>query len=301
MRIIITGGAGLIGRKLATDLIAANHEVIVLTRNPRSARRIPPEVRLVQWDGVSATGWGELADGADAIVNLAGEGIADGRWSAARKERIYSSRVNAGQAVMEAIRAAKVKPKVVVQASAVGYYGPSGDQVLTESSSPGADFLAQVCFDWESSTAEAAALGVRHVIIRTGIVLTNDGGAWPKIVLPFRLMAGGPIGNGKQYWPWIHIDDEVAAIRFLIENDGAKGVYNLSAPTPLANRDFARTLGAVMRRPALLPAPALALKLVFGEMSTVLLDGQRAVPERLLQAGFTFKYPDAESAFRTLV
>lgn len=301
MRIIITGGTGLIGRALAANLVADGHEVIVLTRNPTRTTRLPAAVKLVKWDAATATGWGDLADGADAIVNLAGEGIADGRWSQQRKEGIYTSRVNAGAAVMQAIEAADRKPKVLIQSSAVGYYGPSTDKILTEDAAPGSDFLSQVCFDWEASTAGAESLGVRRVVIRTGIVLSNEGGAWPKIVLPFKLFAGGPIGSGRQYWPWIHLDDEVAAIRFLIENPEASGVFNLSAPTPLSNREFAAKLGAVMGRPAFFPAPGFALRVVFGEMSTVLLDGQRAVPQRLEQAGFRFRYPDAEAAFKALL
>jgi uncharacterized protein (TIGR01777 family) len=300
MRVIITGGTGLIGRALAQSLVTDGHEVIVLTRNPNRSSGLPTAVKLVVWNGESANGWSQFADSADAIVNLAGEGIADGRWSEERKRSIYLSRVNAGKAVMEAIEAATIKPKVLIQSSAVGYYGASDDRILTESAGPGADFLAQVCFDWEASTAGASSLGVRRVVIRTGIVLSNDGGAWPKIVLPFKLFAGGPMGNGKQYWPWIHLEDEVRAIRFLMENPEASGVYNLSAPTPLTSSEFAKVLGGVMGRPAFFPAPAPALKIALGEMSTVLLDGQRAVPQRLQDVGFTFKYASAESAFRAL-
>lgn len=300
MRVIITGGTGLIGRALAQSLVTDGHEVIVLTRNPNRSSGLQTAVQLVGWNGESANGWSQFADSTDAIVNLAGEGIADGRWSEERKRSIYLSRVNAGKAVMEAIEAATIKPKVLIQSSAVGYYGASDDRILTESAGPGADFLAQVCFDWEASTAGASSLGVRRVVIRTGIVLSNDGGAWPKIVLPFKLFAGGPMGNGKQYWPWIHLEDEVRAIRFLMENPEASGVYNLSAPTPLTSSQFAKVLGGVMGRPAFFPAPAPALKIALGAMSTVLLDGQRAVPQRLQDVGFTFKYANAESAFRAL-
>lgn len=301
MRVIITGGTGLIGQSLATDLVKDGHDVIVLSRNPTRRTALPAAVKVVAWDGKTAAGWGELADGADAIVNLAGEGIADGRWSEERKQRIYRSRIDAGNAVVEAVQTAENKPRVLIQASAVGYYGPCDDRLLDESAAPGSDFLAQVCFDWEASTAQVESLGVRRVVIRTGIVLSNAGGAWPKIVLPFKLFAGGPIGSGKQYWPWIHIQDEVAAIRFLMENDQATGAFNLSAPTPLANRDFAAKLGRVMGRPAFAPAPAFALQLVFGEMSTVLLDGQRAIPTALERAGYQFRLGDPEAAFRALL
>ncbi len=300
MRVIITGGAGLIGNALTKSLTADGHEVIILTR---SARRASPNelVRFALWDAASADGWGHLADGADAIVNLAGEGIADGRWSEARKQRIYASRVSAGKAVMQALRQATAKPKTLVQSSAVGYYGSRHDELLTEASAPGADFLAQVCFDWEASTAAAESLGIRRTVIRTGIVLSNDGGAWPKVVLPFKLFAGGPMGSGKQFWPWIHIDDEVRAIRFLLEREDARGVFNLTAPNPLTNKEFASTLGKVMGRPALMPAPSPALKLALGDMSAVLLDGQRAVPAHLQTMGFRFKYPELEAALRNLL
>jgi uncharacterized protein len=300
MRVIITGGTGLIGSALTKSLTSDGHEVIILSRSPQPNTQQLSGVQQVQWDAATANGWGHYADGADAIVNLAGEGIADGRWSEERKKRIYASRINAGKAVMEAITAAAIKPKVLIQASGVDYYGPHGDEILTEEAGPGSGYLPQVCFDWEASTAAAEAMGMRRAVIRSGIVLSNEGGAWPRIVLPFKLFAGGPIGSGKQYWPWIHMVDEVGAIRFLIDNENAKGVFNFSAPTPLTNKQFAETLGKVMRRPAFFPVPAFALQAVFGEMSTILLDGKRAVPHHLQKLGYTFKYPSAEAAFKEL-
>lgn len=300
MRVIITGGTGLIGQALSKSLTNDGHEVIVLSRNPKPTSASVTGVQQVKWDAATTAGWGDLAGGAEAIVNLAGEGIADGRWSEERKRRIYASRVNAGKAVMEAIRAATTKPKTLIQSSAVGYYGPRGNEILTEAASPGSDFLAQVCFDWEASTAAAEGLGVRRAVIRSGIVLSNQGGAWPRIVLPFKLFAGGPIGSGKQYWPWIHLDDEVGAIRFLIDNPNGAGAFNLSATTPLTNKEFSTTLGSVMGRPSFFPVPSIALKSIFGEMSTVLLDGQRAVPSRLQELAYPFKYPTAEAAFQEL-
>lgn len=300
MRIIITGGTGLMGTALAKSLIADQHEVIVLTRNPNRHSDLPPGVELVEWDAATAAGWGRYADGADAIVNLAGEGIADGRWTADRKERIYTSRVNAGNAVMEAIRAAETKPKVLIQASGIDYYSQAGDEIITESAGPAGDFLGQVCFDWEASTAEAEQMDVRRCIIRTGIVLSNEGGAWPKIVLPFKLLAGGPIGSGRQYWPWIHMDDQVRAIRYLLKNDQCRGVYNLTAPNPLPNKEFAKRLGSAMGRPSLMPVPGFALKVLYGEMSILLLGGHRAIPKHLEDDGFLFEYPTAEQAFSEL-
>jgi hypothetical protein len=301
MRVIITGGTGLIGRMLAADLAGDGHEVIVLSRDPERVMSLPAGVRVERWDAQTAEGWGFLADGADVIVNLAGESIAAGRWTVERKRRIRESRLNAGRAVIQAVEAATRKPGVVIQASAVGYYGHRGDQEVTEEAAPGNDFLAQISAEWEASTAPAGAWGVRRAIIRTGIVLDAHDGALPRMALPFRLFVGGPLGSGRQWFPWIHIADEVAAIRFLLEKDDASGPFNLAAPNPFTNAEFSRILGRVLGRPAFMPTPALALRLVFGEMATILLDGQRAVPRRLLQLGFTFRFPGAEAALQGLL
>jgi uncharacterized protein len=301
MRVIITGGTGLIGRALTQSLAADGHEAIVLSRNPDKVTGLPKGARTVKWDGRSAQGWGQLADGADAIVNLAGESIAAGRWSEARKQSILRSRVEAGQAVVAAVEAATKKPRVVVQSSAVGFYGPRGSEKIAEDASAGSDFLASVCRAWEASTAALEALGVRRVIIRTGVVLDKQGGALPQMMLPFKLFSGGPLGGGRQGFPWIHLADEVAAIRFLIDQPSASGVFNLSAPNPLSNAQFSRVLGKVLGRPAFVPTPGLAMKMMFGEMSTLLLDGQFEIPQRLQQLGFTFRFPDADAALRDVL
>lgn len=300
-RIIITGGTGLIGQTLATDLVQDGHEVIVLSRSPNREHGLPQGVQVAGWDAHTAEGWGHLADGAAAIVNLAGESLAAGRWTDERKRRILESRVNTGQAVVEAVRAAAQKPGVVIQASAVGYYGPRGDEIVTEETVPGSDFLAGVCKEWEASTAEVEAMGVRRATIRTGLVLSREGGALPRILLPFRLFAGGPLGSGGQWWSWIHVADEVGAIRFLMETEAAGGPFNLTAPNPVTNAEFARILGKVVGRPAVMPAPAFALKLVFGEMATVLLDGQRVVPKRLQEMGYQFLFTQLEQTLRELL
>lgn len=300
-RVIITGGTGLIGRRLAADLVEGGYEVIVLSRNPGRATNLPAGVQAVAWDARTAVGWGELAEGAAAIVNLAGENIGESRWSEERKRRILESRLNAGAAVVEAVKAAGTKPRVVIQSSAVGYYGPRGDEVVTEETPPGDDFLANVCKQWEASTAAVETMGVRRAVIRTGVVLSTEAGALPRLLLPFRLFAGGRLGSGRQWWPWIHIADEVRAIRFLIETETAQGPFNLCAPNPLTNAEFGRVLGRVMGRPAVLPAPAFAIRLVFGEMATVVLDGQRVVPHRLQEMGFDFLFPEAEAALRNLL
>ena len=301
MRVIITGGTGLIGRALAADLAARGDEVIVLSRDPKRAAALPGETRIEQWDAATSLGWGSLVHATTAIVNLAGASIAAGRWTAQRKQLIRDSRVKAGRAVVQAIQEAGERPRVVIQASAVGYYGPRGDEAVTKDSAAGTDFLARVCVDWEASTAPVESLGVRRAVIRTGVVLSATGGALPRMLLPFRFFVGGPLGSGRQQFPWIHLDDEVAAIRFLLDQETASGPFNLSAPNPLTNAEFAHALGRVIGRPAALPTPSFALRLLFGEMATALLDGQRAVPRRLLDLGFSFRYPEAESALRNLL
>lgn len=301
MHIIISGGTGLIGRALTASLIRDEHRVTVLTRTPNRHRNLPPGVQAVGWDARTSQGWGALVEEADAIVNLAGAGIADGRWTRARKQLILESRINAGKAVVEAVEAAGKRPQALIQASAVGYYGPRGDEILTEEAAPGSDFLAQVCVRWEASTQAVETLGLRRAVIRTGVVLSTRGGALPRLLLPFRFFVGGPLGSGQQRFPWIHIDDQVGAIRFLIENSAARGPFNLAAPNPPTNKEFVQQLGQALGRPALLPVPGLALKLLFGEMATVLLDGQRAAPRALEAAGFTFAHPEAGPALRDLL
>jgi uncharacterized protein (TIGR01777 family) len=301
MRVVITGGSGLIGSAAAKDLGSAGHEVVVLTRDPSRVKSLPPGTRAVQWDGKTSQGWGTLLDADTAVLHLAGDPIAEGRWTEEKKRRIRQSRVESGRAVLEAIRQAKSRPRALLQGSAVGYYGACGGELVTESHAPGDDFLARVCVEWEASTAEAASLGVRRPVLRTGIVLSQEGGALPKMALPFRMMAGGPMGGGRQWVPWIHIVDEVGAIRFLLEREEADGPFNLSAPEPLTNRDFSRALGRALTRPSFAPAPGFALRLLLGEMAEALLHGQRAVPQRLLELGYVFRYPEAAGALRSLV
>ncbi len=306
MRVIITGGSGLIGSALAESLAGGGHEVFVLSRSPGNVKNLSGGIQGVAWDGRSARGWAALCEGADAIVHLAGasikgDGFLPSRWTARRKQLIRQSRLDVGRAVVEAIRQAKKKPKLLLQASAVGYYGPRGDEPIDEQTLPGNDFLAGVCKEWEASTLEVEQVGTRRVIVRTGLPLTFKGGAFPLLVLPFRLFAGSWFGNGRQYYPWIHFEDHIAALRFLLESPKAQGAYNLSAPNPVPNREFARTLGAVMHRPAWAPVPRFALQLALGEVSTVVMDGQRAVPQKLLNQGYKFKFPDLKTALVDLL
>jgi uncharacterized protein (TIGR01777 family) len=306
MRIIITGGSGLIGRALTRELCQQGHEAIILSRSPQQVKGLPVGARAVAWDGRSAAGWGELVEGADVIVNLAGASLAGEnplqmRWTPKRKQVILQSRVNAGRAVVEAVKAARTKPSLLIQASAVGFYGPRDNQPMGEDHPAGADFQAEVCHLWEASTQEAEDMGVRRVVIRSGVVLAAENPALFWLVFPFRLFVGGRLGNGRQYFPWIHIEDVVGAMRFFIANQQTQGVYNLTAPDSITNRTLAKTLGHVLHRSAFIPAPAFLLRLVFGEVAGMLLEGQNAVPLRLQQDGYEFRFPKIEPALRDVL
>ena len=303
MRIVITGATGFIGRALAKELVGAGYRVVALSSNPKTAKGLfENQVSAVRWDGKSGEGWKDYADGAFAIINLAGENIASGRWTKKRKQTILESRLNAGKAIVEAVKQAHQKPKVVIQSSGISYYGPGFDKILDELSSPGEGFLPEVATQWECSTEEVESLGVRHVVIRTGIVLGMDGGALPRLVLPFRLFVGGPLGSGKQWFSWIHLADEVKAIRLLMEKEDLRGPFNLTSPGALQQKDFCRVLGKAMRRPSWLPVPGFLMRLLMGEMAEeLLLSGQRVVPKRLLEAGYEFQYPEAKSALQEIL
>lgn len=301
MRTLITGGTGLIGRALAASLVADGHDVVVLSRRPEQGRELPAGVRAVRWDGRTAAGWGHLADGADAIVNLAGANLAGGLWTEARKEVLRASRLHAGQAVVEAVQAAERKPRVVVQASGVGYYGHQGDEDIVESMPPSREWLSRLAVEWESSTRAVEALGVRRVVLRTAVVLGRAAPLWRLLTLPHRFFLGGPLGNGRQWLPWIHIDDVVGAIRFLIQVESARGPFNLAAPHAVTNATFTRLLGQAMGRPAWFRVPAGALRLALGELSSLVLEGQRAYPRRLTDAGYAFRFRRLEEAFQDLL
>jgi uncharacterized protein (TIGR01777 family) len=299
MKILITGGTGLIGKPLVNSLIADANQVIILSRNPPKANLLP-NAEIIQWDGCTPQGWGHLLNEVDAVINLAGENIGSFPWSEKRKIQFRQSRIRAGAAIVDAFNTAKARPCVLLQASAVGYYGPQGDELIDESTPGGSDFSARLCVDWEDSTKPVEEMGVRRVVVRTGIVLSSQGGVLPLMALPTRLFVGGSLGKGRQGFPWIHIGDEVAAIRFLLENENLKGVFNLSAPNPVSSIDFIRSLAKVLHRPCWFPTPAFALKLILSEMSTLLLDGQFMIPKRLVEAGFKFSFTNVELALRDL-
>jgi uncharacterized protein (TIGR01777 family) len=296
MRIVIAGGAGLLGGALSASLREARHEVVVLTR------RSPAGPGQATWtpDG-TAGAWGSVVDGADAIVNLSGESIAGARWTEARKRTLLDSRVVPTRSLAAAVRDAARPPKVFLQASAVGYYGPRGDEMVTEDAGPGDDFLARTCVAWEASAAPLAGMGLRVAWIRTGLVLAADGGVLGRLLLPFKLGVGGPFGDGRQFMPWIHVADWVALVRWMLETDGATGPCNASAPEPVTNGEFSATLGRVLGRPHVVRAPAFALRAVLGEMADAVLTGQRAVPRRPIALGFHFRFETLEPALRDLL
>lgn len=302
MKIVIAGGSGFLGRPLARELLAKGYEVVVLTRGPAREDR---GIRYVTWEaGEDPGGWHAVIDGADAVVNLAGAGIADRRWSAARKQVLRGSRVDATRALVAAIRSATIRPKVFLTGSAIGFYGPQPDDgpTLDESAPPGSDFLSTLAVDWEAEAHAASALGCRVIIIRTGVVLARAGGALQKLIPPFRFFVGGPIGSGRQVMSWIHRRDWVELVVWLLRHEHAAGVYNATAPQPATNADFSRALGAALGRPSWLPVPGFALKIIVGEMAgPALLAGQRVVPRRALEAGFTFQFPEITAAMRDAV
>ncbi|HEV8268738.1 MAG TPA: TIGR01777 family oxidoreductase [Thermoanaerobaculia bacterium] len=300
MKVVVAGGTGFIGTRLVTRLVGKGHDVVVLTRDAsRSYVEIHPRARILSW-AEGATAWRTELDGAGAVVNLAGATIAT-RWTSKAKERIVKSRIRATEALFEAAEAAKARPAVLVNASGVGYYGPHGDEELTEESPAGADFLARTCVAWEDAAKKHETLGMRVVRLRTGLVLGFDGGALPRIALPFRFALGGKLGSGTQWMSWIHLDDLVDLYLLAIENGEAKGALNAAAPRPVQNIEFTKTLAKILHRPSFASAPAGALKLLLGEMSTLLLDGQRAVPKRALELGFRFRFETLERALRDLL
>ncbi len=295
MKIVIAGGSGFLGRSLARLLAADAHEVVILTRRSTRATGAP---RLVTWSPSGDAGpWASEIDGAGAVVNLAGESIAGARWSEAHKARIRDSRVAATNSLVAAIRGAGAPPPVFVSGSAVGFYGPHGDEVVSEDHPAGGDFLARVCVQWEREAMRAGSDRTRVVLVRTGLVLARDGGALPHMLFPFKLGAGGPVGSGRQYWPWIHRDDWAGLVRWAIAAPAVSGPMNATAPNPVTNRTFAHALGRTMHRPAFMPAPAFALRLLLGEMAdALLLSGQRAVPAKAEQLGFPFRFAHVDDA-----
>jgi uncharacterized protein len=306
MRIIIAGGSGLIGRELISAFIIDGNEVTILSRNPEQVKGIPAGVKTLKWDAKNIQDWGNEIPQTDVVINLAGEnlsgvGLFPSRWTKERKDCLLRSRVDAGKVLAKAIEISDRKPSIFIQASGIGIYGTNPEEIFTEESKVGDDFLANLGKEWEASSESVEVFGVRRVVVRTGVVLSAKGGALQPLLFPYKLYIGGPIGNGRQVYSWIHIIDVVQAIRFLIEHDFAKGVFNLSSPNPVSNDEFGKTISMVMRRPHYLPIPGLIMRLAFGEVADMVLEGQRVLPKRLLDGGYSFKYPTLVNALTELL
>ncbi len=299
MKIVIAGASGFIGSLVTQRLWEQSHALRLLSRRPISGGK-KTDQEWILWNPDSGGAWQGSVDDVDGIINLTGESIAEKRWTSGQKRKIISSRLDTTRALVDAIAAANRKPKFLINASAVGYYGPHGDEILTEKSPAGKDFLGRLCVDWENEASRAQEFGVRVVLLRTGIVLGKGKGALAKMVLPFRLFVGGPLGSGAQWFPWIHVDDEVGLINFLIEKEDAAGPVNATAPNPVRMEEFSKALGEVLNRPSWAQVPASALALLLGEMADMLLTGQRAMPETALKMGYNFKYTDVTQALRSL-
>jgi uncharacterized protein len=299
-QVFITGATGLIGRALCKALIDHGHRVTAMTRNVASAKKCLPEVvQVVDWHKDK---WADLPDyisKADAIVHLAATSVGERRWTHSFKQKILGSRVSTTRALVDAMQAAAIKPRLFLSMSGIGYYGDRGEELVYESTPAGADFLASVCVAWEAEALKAAAL-TRVVIPRTAVVLSSDGGALPRLAVPFRFFIGGPIGNGRQYFPWIHLDDVVSFCVRAVEHELFSGVYNLCAPQSVKNLEFCAALARHLRRPCWLPVPSPLLRLAVGEFADTLLGGQRAVPARLVDDGFSFSYPTLPEALAAL-
>lgn len=296
--VLVTGATGFIGRALCTTLKERGHAFTALGRRPDATKGALPGVKEVwRWRPRMEPAPLAAIQGAGAVVHLAGESVA-GRWNAHKKRAIRDSRVVGTQHLIEAMSGAKSRPGVLVCASAVGYYGNRGEEELTEEAGAGKDFLAEVCQAWETEARRAEALGVRVVMLRTGIVLGPGGGALQPMLLPFKLGLGGPLGNGKQWMSWVHVDDVVGVILHAMQQANVRGPVNVTAPTPVRNEEFTKMLAQVLRRPAFLPAPAFGLRILLGEFADVLLASQRALPKRIQETGYKFHHPALEEALR---
>lgn len=293
MKIILSGGTGYIGHVLLSKLLQEGHQVILFSRRSRVPSYIPSSrsLEIITWDAKNLGPWAAKMEEADAVINLVGESIVAKRWTSQQKEILVNSRLDSTKILVDAMRPAKKKPSVFINASAVGYYGDVSAGDVAETHQKGIGFLADLCAQWEGEAHAAKTLGVRVVMIRTGIVLSRDGGALQKMIPPFQMFMGGPLGNGKQWFPWVHLEDEIGAILFALTHSNLSGPVNVVSPNPVTMNQFCQELGKAMHRPSWAPVPAFMLRLLLGEMADeMLLTGQRAIPQKLLQAGYSFKY-----------
>ena len=301
MKVLVTGATGFIGNQLLIQFKDKNVDLVVLTRNPKTAGvRLPVDSQILSWNLNSSDLSPEKMEGIDAVVHLAGAGVADKRWSDKRKREIRESRISSTRQLVDAFSKLETKPKVFVSASAIGIYGDRGDEILDENSDMGQDFLSHVCQDWEQEALKAESLGIRTVCLRTGIVLGNDGGALKRMLPPFRLGLGGPLGDGKQWMSWIHVRDLAKLAIHCIETQTVRGSVNAVSPNPETNSGFTKKLAKELGRPAFFPVPAFGLKLALGELSSLLLGSQRVSSKKAVDSGFKFMYPNLETALKAI-
>jgi uncharacterized protein (TIGR01777 family) len=302
MKVVVSGGTGFIGRPLCASLCQEGHQVTLLTRRKEETQRsCGSTITIVEWNGREAGAWEHCLDGADAVINLAGAPIAEGRWTDARKRLLTESRVLSTRLLVEAMCRRSSKPRALTSASGIGYYGASDDRTLDEGAAHGQGFLADLCLAWEAEALRAAAFGVRVVILRTGMVLEKDGGALPKMLLTFRLFAGGPIMPGTQWVSWIHRRDHIGLIQWVLATPSVSGPVNVVAPEAVTMNRFCEVLGRVLHRPSWLPLPGFALQVALGELGTLMTTGQRVNPAKALSGGYVFHYPTLEPALRAIV
>lgn len=299
-RVVIAGGSGFIGSHLVKRLAANGYNVHILTRSA-AGRRSGEQITVVEWDGKNQGEWSATLEGAYAVINLSGASIGAKRWTAARKMEIIRSRVDSTMALVEGMRGSGKRPSVMINSSGIGYYGDSGDALMDETGPGGTDFLAETVKEWESAAAEASSAGVRHVALRTGLVLGKQAVALKRMMFPFQLFVGGPIGSGKQWISWVHLDDVVDGMLFAAKTESVSGPVNLCSPEPVRMKQFCDELGKALRRPSWIPVPSLALRLMLGEMSDIILTGQRAVPRKLEDAGYRFQFGTIRSAFANIL
>jgi uncharacterized protein (TIGR01777 family) len=301
-KIIITGATGLIGEKLCKNLISNGNEITLFTGNPSKAEALIKGAKeYVYWNYHKPEEWGNHIEGKDAVIHLAGASIAGKRWTESYKELILESREISTQNLVKAIGKAIQKPGLFISSSAVGYYGNAGNEILTEESKNGNDFLSEVCRVWETSAEKVESFGVKRISIRTGIALSIEGGAFPKMLQPFRLFIGGPMGSGKQWFPWIHIEDLIQIYLYALNNPSVNGIINAVSPNPVTAKEFAKCIGKTIHRPSFFPVPLSALKIAIGEAAESIVASQRAIPKKLLDAGFKFKFEKIEDALKDLL
>ncbi len=302
MKIVLAGGSGFIGSKLIKILLDENNQVVLLSRKADTVGfKCSDLLQIVKWDGKNSGPWMEHINSSDAVINLSGENVSSKRWTEKRKVKLIQSRLEPTRAIIDSISLASVKPKILINASAAGYYGNDSNEDVSESHPKGSGYLADLCEQWEAEAMVAEKFGIRVVLLRIGIVLEKSGGALKKMSLPFKFFLGGPLGSGEQWFPWIHRDDVIRIIKFTLDHNSIKGAVNVASPFPVTMKKFASLLGKTMKRPSAISVPSFVLKIMLGEMSEMLLGGIKIIPKKLIDSGFQFQYPELNKALESII